>query len=45
MFRPSLNQGQKQEEKKYEEGEIEIRREGKSPRGERGEFIDYEEVE
>ena len=44
MFRPSLKEG-KTVHKEKEEGEIEIRREGKNPREDRGEFIDYEEVE
>jgi len=43
MFRPSLNEGkQQQKEDLREEGEIEIRREDKNPRGD---FIDYEEVD
>ena len=40
MFRPSLNQGRQQQE-----GDIEIRSSGKNPKADRGEYIDYEEVE
>jgi len=44
MFNNSLKEGKKQENIR-EEGDIDIRREGKNPREDRGDFIDYEEVE
>ncbi len=43
MFRPSLSQGNR--EKPQQEGDIEIHHPGKNPIEDRGEFIDYEEVE
>ena len=43
MFNNSLKEGKQQENIK-QEGDIDIRREGKNPRDE-GDFIDYEEVE
>ena len=47
MFPPALKEGKQasKEEEKYQEGDIEIRRDAGNPRGERGDFIDYEEVE
>jgi len=44
MFKTSLSEGQKQENIR-QEGDIDIRRESKNPREDRGDFIDYEEVE
>ena len=44
MFNPSLDGGQRQENIKQED-DIDIRREDKNPREDRGDFIDYEEVE
>ena len=44
MFKSSLKEGQRQENIR-QEGDIDIRRESKNPREDRGEFIDYEEVE
>jgi len=44
MFKPSLDEGQKQENIQPE-GDIDIRRDDKNPRADRGDFIDYEEVE
>ena len=46
MFRPSLREGQQQRpQDQGQEGDIHIRRDYKNPREDRGEFIDYEEVE
>jgi len=46
MFRPSLHEGQRQQPKdQRKEGDIDIRRNDSDPRGDRGEFIDYEEVD
>ena len=44
MFKPSLDGGRRQETIKQDR-EVDIRRESKNPREDRGEFIDYEEVE
>ena len=44
MFRPSLKQGKDRRTNHYKE-DVEIRRPSKNPREDRGEFIDYEEVE
>jgi len=44
MFNTSLKEGQKQENIRPE-GDIDIRRDNKNPREDRGDFIDYEEVE
>lgn len=45
MFRPSLKEGQKNQQDHRQEGDIDIRRESTNPREDRGEFIDYEEVD
>lgn len=44
MFQSSLKAGQRRENIR-QEGDDDIRRESKNPREDRGEFIDYEEVE
>ena len=44
MFKPSLDGGQRQENIRPER-DVDIRRESKNPRDDRGDFIDYEEVE
>ncbi|MFK7982967.1 MAG: hypothetical protein AB8G86_23510 [Saprospiraceae bacterium] len=44
MFNSSLSEGQKQENIR-QEGDIDIRRDNKNPREDRGDFIDYEEVD
>ena len=47
MFRPPLNASQEQKnvEDSAKEGDIEIRRDAGNPREDRGDFIDYEEVD
>ncbi|MEM1124667.1 MAG: hypothetical protein AAGJ18_29780 [Bacteroidota bacterium] len=45
MFRPSLREGPPPSQPQGKEGDIHIRRDYKNPREDRGEFIDYEEVE
>ena len=44
MFNAPLSEGKKQENIR-QEGDIDIRRDHKNPREDRGDFIDYEEVE
>jgi len=44
MFNTPLSEGKKQENIR-QEGDIDIRRDHKNPREDRGDFIDYEEVE
>lgn len=45
MFKPSLKEGQQKQQDNRKEGDIDIRRESTNPREDRGDFIDYEEVE
>ena len=44
MFNAPLKEGQRQENIR-KEGDIDIHRDNKNPRDDRGDFIDYEEVE
>ncbi len=45
MFKPSLKEGQQKPQDNRKEGDIDIRRASTNPREDRGDFIDYEEVE